>query len=84
MNHLHVLRFVNVVVCHCGIFVEDIFQKVPISKVDSSANGLAEILVRLQLGVPSFRRLFFLVFRLSIIIRDTILWGLLPVSLGLI
>ena len=84
MNHLHVLRFVDIVVRHRRIFVEDIFQKVPISEVDSSANSLTEVLVRFQLGVPSLRGLFFPLFRFTIRVRDTVLWGVLAVSFCLI
>ena len=84
MNHLHVLRFVDVVVRHRRILVEDIFQKVPIGQVDGSANGLTEVLVRFQLGVPSLRGLFFPVLRLAIRVRDTVLGGVLAVSFSLI
>ena len=84
MNHLHVLRFVNVVICHRRILVEYIFQEVPVGHVDGPANGLAEVLIRFQLGVPSLRSLFFPVLRLLIRVGDTVLWGVLAVRFGLI
>lgn len=69
---------------HRRILVEDIFQKFPIGQVDCSANGLTEVLVSFQLGVPSLRRLFFAVLRLTIRVRDTILRGVLAISFCLI
>ena len=85
MNHLHVLRFVDIVVRHRRILVQDIFQKVPIGQVDSSANGLTKILVRFQLGVSSLWSLFFpLLFRLTFRVWDTVLRRLLTISFCLI
>jgi hypothetical protein len=72
------------VIRHRRILVEYILQEVPVGHVDGPANGLAEVLIRFQLGVPSLRSLFFPVLRLLIRVGDTVLWGVLAVRFGLI